>query len=596
MAQYQYKPLSLKDEIRCLALDPGIDSDPLKCSLVHRSLSVGPEYEALSYVWGSSTKNHTIDCEGRPMSITMNLDKCLRQVRSLTQKRILWADSICINQDDNEEKGHQVALMGEIYRRAQRVLITLGSDASSESQAMSAASLVAEVNDMIQEIQTKLDGYNSFPFPDPSDPLLVDPRWKALGLLTEHPWFERGWVIQEAVLARDAQVIWGSETIGWMELSRVMRWLLSRAWHLTKTYNISFSDLHHNQWEHRFEKESRVFKNQGDSPPFNTLDILDAGREVKFTDDRDRVYGFLALINAELGLDDFQITYQKSQLEVYRDFAIFYMTKTQDLTLLHFVANNTETLKTSFPSWVPQWQRQLYYAATLYAHEEKISSASSSQIEPSIRDNRFLKTHGVLFDTVRAVTTALGKSSDDVSLNDVRSAWDFVSEQDKAHGNAYHSFSLLDAFYYAIKLGLISREIAPEKIETVTSAYLATITGHESSAQDPSTIESYQQLHHVVQAVLQNRQMAVTSRGYLAIVPACTQPEDVCSIIFGTRAPFILRKGADYAECYKLVGSAFMVSTRSLRKGTVPWRLGTGYDSNEDWRDLALQDQDIMLC
>jgi hypothetical protein len=212
---------------------------------------------------------------------------------------------------------------------------------------------------------------------------------------------------------------------------------------------------------------------------------------------------------------------------------------------------------------------------------------------------------------VRAVGTSFGKSHDDISLDDTREAWEFVSEQNKAHGSAYRLFSLLDAFYYAIKLGLQARELAPEQTATIDRMYLAAITGPKSSPPALNTLENnngatvdlpgLRGVHTVVQAALQNRHIAVTHRGYLAIVPTCTRPGDICSIIFGTRAPFMLRKqsAADSAECYKLVGSAFMVSTRSLRKGATgatPYRLGTGFDGNEDWLDWGLQEQDIMIC
>jgi hypothetical protein len=41
---------------------------------------------------------------------------------------LLWADAICINQSDINERNTQVKLMGEIYRTATRVHVWLGLD------------------------------------------------------------------------------------------------------------------------------------------------------------------------------------------------------------------------------------------------------------------------------------------------------------------------------------------------------------------------------------------------------------------------------------------------------------------------------------
>ncbi|KAF2023231.1 HET-domain-containing protein, partial [Setomelanomma holmii] len=40
----------------------------------------------------------------------------------------IWVDRICINQSDDDERSHQVGLMGLIYRRARTVFIWLGTE------------------------------------------------------------------------------------------------------------------------------------------------------------------------------------------------------------------------------------------------------------------------------------------------------------------------------------------------------------------------------------------------------------------------------------------------------------------------------------
>jgi hypothetical protein len=38
-----------------------------------------------------------------------------------------WYDALCINQNDEQERGHQVEMMGEIYKMAYWVLAWLGT-------------------------------------------------------------------------------------------------------------------------------------------------------------------------------------------------------------------------------------------------------------------------------------------------------------------------------------------------------------------------------------------------------------------------------------------------------------------------------------
>jgi hypothetical protein len=78
-------------------------------------------FEAISYVSGSDTKDHEIVHEGQTIAITSDLWTVLQHIRS-NVPRVLWADSICTNQEDLDEKAQQVCMMGQIYRSADRIL------------------------------------------------------------------------------------------------------------------------------------------------------------------------------------------------------------------------------------------------------------------------------------------------------------------------------------------------------------------------------------------------------------------------------------------------------------------------------------------
>lgn len=79
-------------------------------------------YEALSYVWGSDRKERIIEINGKHFRVTINLYDALQQLQLPDQDRIVWVDAICINQNNNKERGHQVRHMSNIYKRAARVV------------------------------------------------------------------------------------------------------------------------------------------------------------------------------------------------------------------------------------------------------------------------------------------------------------------------------------------------------------------------------------------------------------------------------------------------------------------------------------------
>lgn len=87
-------------------------------------------YTALSYTWDNQDPSCEVDCDGGCLLITPNCNAAIRQLRSATEIEVLWIDSICIDQNNTpeaiEERNVQVAMMGEIYKSAARVVAWLG--------------------------------------------------------------------------------------------------------------------------------------------------------------------------------------------------------------------------------------------------------------------------------------------------------------------------------------------------------------------------------------------------------------------------------------------------------------------------------------
>ncbi|KAH8592588.1 heterokaryon incompatibility protein-domain-containing protein, partial [Bisporella sp. PMI_857] len=113
--------------IRILDILPGRDpSRSIYCRLRHTSLKTKPTYDAISYCWGELSPVAEIICNGRSLNITQNLHDALLVFRSQTHVVSVWADAICINQSDGEEKAQQIPFMWRIYQDARTVRVWLG--------------------------------------------------------------------------------------------------------------------------------------------------------------------------------------------------------------------------------------------------------------------------------------------------------------------------------------------------------------------------------------------------------------------------------------------------------------------------------------
>lgn len=197
--------------IRLVQLVKGTGSN-IECRLFKSyNFGSGIPYEALSYVWGSSTKTKMVIVNDKSFWITQNLYDALRKLRREDEDRILWVDAICINQSHTEERNHQVMQMASIYREAERVIFWLGNSNFDIDILMNT----------LKCLQRKALGKGC------STWALEDNRWSEMwdylslgsALQYEHtqglkrvmrsPWFRRVWILQECAHAKAGIVMCG---------------------------------------------------------------------------------------------------------------------------------------------------------------------------------------------------------------------------------------------------------------------------------------------------------------------------------------------------------------------------------------------------
>ncbi|KAI0134480.1 heterokaryon incompatibility protein-domain-containing protein [Xylariales sp. AK1849] len=192
---FNYSALRGPEWIRLIRLGPEQGhSDRLTCSIEQISLEFATEieyeYEALSYVWGGAEPKYLIECNGKALRITANLGQALLHLRR-TEHRTLWVDAICINQSDIEERSAQVRLMSRIYEAAKSVVVWLGEESSTH-----------------QKLSLTSHGLGR-------EGIGEEATYGNLLRYLTHPWFNRVWILQEALLAKQLIMLLDHEGVQW---------------------------------------------------------------------------------------------------------------------------------------------------------------------------------------------------------------------------------------------------------------------------------------------------------------------------------------------------------------------------------------------
>ena len=305
-------------EIRLMILQPGRGNQRVCWQLVSTSLSERPEYEALSYEWGSPDVSVLGYMDGKPTNIRQNLWDALRHLRSPSAERVLWIDAICIDQNNIEERSHQVRLMGDIYSNASAVIIWLGLESDTSRIAMT----------WIRECtpQTR----NSLGLPrqtlgrKSASQVIRDQvnRWTSLEELCTRSYWHRVWIVQEVVLARRLIIQCGSTEANWEGFSNIMtdydtlfmpKSCFGAASHILESLPAQL---------HRLRRMDRHTCNG-----CTLLHLMEMTGDSQSSDPRDKVYGLLGL--AWDGHDFREIAdYSKSLLEMYQSLWHFFVAST----------------------------------------------------------------------------------------------------------------------------------------------------------------------------------------------------------------------------------------------------------------------------
>jgi hypothetical protein len=225
---FKHNPLDhIKGSIRLVQILPLLSAEQLiQCEISHTTTDAS--YECLSYRWGKLNPEHEISLNGKSFRVRQNLFDFLEHMRSRpttssNTTQLIWIDALCIDQSSINERNHQVAQMGLIFRSATLVKIWLGKGLRSfqtvhEDPQESRGSMfelpehvdLKQTNGKISPLLVqiyKTYGIGMFCHPEQQRHHSVQQRQVLEKEFFNNEYWTRAWITQEIYVARHAVVM-----------------------------------------------------------------------------------------------------------------------------------------------------------------------------------------------------------------------------------------------------------------------------------------------------------------------------------------------------------------------------------------------------
>ncbi|KAH8199791.1 hypothetical protein TruAng_006072 [Truncatella angustata] len=346
----------------------------------------GPVYYALSYVWGDVSNRESIVVDGYNLSVTATLASALREISreySSDGAVYLWADALCINQNDQDERSYQVGLMHSIYTGAHQVLSWLGSRdyRAAFKYIRTGAHLIESRDDtswierfpelMVLDYDLKSLEARTLSQPKSQEPRILPPDptgnhiWDTIELLACDEYWTRVWILQEIWLNKETILLTLGARIHIQHLWDFLIWFQDvqfypddpaslrpegmepQLWKNTRVVALSFANIS-SMIEALLQVPNinQKLGNREAEPLLLEMHRFNCSVQV------DRVYGIRAISNMELKID-----YTSSVEKVYVTAAEELVTKTSLERILFGwgIGTGRASKLPGLPSWVPDW-------------------------------------------------------------------------------------------------------------------------------------------------------------------------------------------------------------------------------------------------
>ncbi|KAK4166243.1 heterokaryon incompatibility protein 6, OR allele [Cladorrhinum sp. PSN259] len=354
--------------IRLLHILPGTPLEDIECNLVDADLVAEDDrYEALSYVWGDVSETTPIQVNGSTLQIGKNLRCALLHLRLIDKPRVVWADAICINQEDLDERNQQISIMGKIYQTANQAIVWLGDEVFLKD--------MAENTEMAFDVMKALanDAMEAAKNPENKIARLgKGEAWTRYGddgsstyTITKVDWWKRAWTAQEIVLAKRASLMMGRHQIDWE--------LFSAGIHYGEALNLSSwtSTIFGGMMEsctapfHEAKDIRDLAINPRPDPADELVSYLNLTRNRKAVDPRDKIFAVLGFGNGRLEAVGIVPDYRSPVEDVYRNATKKILEVSGNLDVLGLCFPFETPTVAGLPSWVPDFGPSEYTAQPL---------------------------------------------------------------------------------------------------------------------------------------------------------------------------------------------------------------------------------------
>lgn len=605
-----------RGSIRLVNLLPGHPGTELHCEITNGhfldpNLDSGPPvpYEALSYTWGDPVFPCRINCADTQIPVTQNLSDALCQLRKRDENRFLWIDAVCINQQDAEEKKHQLPLMKYIYGRASCVIIWLGLadeftvgallliDRAAKLLRKETGQHIPQPRQLVREVPS--DEKNK----ERGLPLASElEKWRPLKELLARPWFSRAWVQQESAMASSAIAMVGGYKRDWADFGVAATFFAYKGYgqpvygqrgsgfadHLGAASALWSSSLMANG-----------LRNPERSPLLALLWLAD---RTKATDPRDKVYSLLGLALEEEALkkDGFEADYTKKEREAFSRLARHLLcyphpAVKHELALLATAKHYEDDKSDNWPSWVPKWHKEtperaqilkerrgtMYIISNLPSSQKFWAGGRESRIDLLDKlDPYVIAVEGFVFATISTNVRFLK----DPPLSRPR-LWNLVLDIRKVREDRhalYPTREMIDeAFAQTLTLsGTVPDPTGTRPLQTYHaidftyfcfSLFKKTLENMDTDGYNAMMREfglEHNRLKNVVeghepsetfsrdmQTSCLGRKLFGTKEGYIGVGDITLQADDLVCVLFGGKVPFVLRKMRGH---YRLVGECYL--------------------------------------